>query len=51
MTAEEKKVAKREYEKQWRRKNPDKIRAIRERFYLKKAAEIAARISEKEAEV
>lgn len=33
----------RDYYKRWRQENPDKVRAINERFYAKKAAEIQAR--------
>lgn len=30
--------ANRQYKKEWRRRNPDKVKASNERFYLKKAA-------------
>lgn len=36
------KQARREYMRQWRAKNPDKVKAIRERYWLRKAAEIEA---------
>mgnify|MGYP007111685346 CR=1 FL=1 len=32
--------ANRLYKKEWRRRNPDKVKASNERFYLKKAKEI-----------
>lgn len=35
---EEAKQAKREYEKQWRERNPAKVREIRRRYWEKKAA-------------
>ena len=35
---EEAKQAKREYEKRWRERNPEKIKAIRRRYWEKKAA-------------
>jgi len=31
--------ARREYKKEWRKKNPDKVRAANERYWLKKAAQ------------
>lgn len=34
------KQARREYMRQWRAKNPDKVKAIRERYWLRKAASI-----------
>lgn len=36
---EEIRKARREYKKEWRKNNPDKVKAATERFYLKKAAE------------
>ena len=38
--------AQREYNKEWRRKNPDKVRAKNERYWRRRAARLAA---EKEA--
>ena len=38
-----KREARREYLREWRRKNPDKLKAAQERYWLKKAAEIAAK--------
>lgn len=32
--------AKREYHREWRRKNPERVARIQERFWTKKAAEI-----------
>ena len=32
--------ANREYKKEWRKKNPDKVKASNERYWLKKAREI-----------
>lgn len=40
---EEIRAAQREYKREWRKKNPDKVKANNERFYLKKAAELKAR--------
>lgn len=37
---EEAKAARRIYEKQWRAKNPEKVRARYERYWQKKAAEL-----------
>ncbi len=33
------KMAQREYARQWRRKNPEKVRAINRRYWEKKAAQ------------
>ncbi len=33
------KIAQREYARQWRRKNPEKVRAINRRYWEKKAAQ------------
>ena len=38
-----KREARREYQRQWRKKNPVKLKAAQERYWLKKAAEIAAK--------
>ena len=38
-----KREARREYQRQWRKKNPDKLKAAQERYWSKKAAEIAAK--------
>ena len=32
--------AKNEYQRQWRKQNPDKVKAIQERYWLRKAREI-----------
>lgn len=32
----------REYQREWRRKNPDKVRAAQDRYWNKKAAEAEA---------
>ena len=34
--------AKAEYAKKWRRQNPEKSKAIQERYWLKRAAKLAA---------
>lgn len=39
ITDEEIREARREYDRQWRQKNPDKVRAKNRRFYEKKARE------------
>ena len=39
--------ARREYQKQWRKKNPDKVKATQERFYQKKAQEFERENGEK----
>lgn len=41
--------AKRKYEREWRRNNPDKVRAMKERYWAKKAAQLQAE-AEAEAE-
>ena len=38
--SDEIKEAKREYHREWRRKNPERVAKIQERFWRKKAAEI-----------
>lgn len=40
--------ARRAYLKEWRKKNPDKVRSYQERFWLKKAEEYLARQKEGE---
>lgn len=41
--------ARREYKAEWRRKNPDKIKAANDRYWLKKAKEYEqARLSKEE---
>lgn len=40
---EEIKKARREYKKEWRKNNPDKVKAANERYWLKKAAEKRAK--------
>lgn len=37
----------REYKREWRKKNPDKVKAANERYWLKKAAERKAREEKK----
>ena len=39
---DEMREAKRAYEREWARKNPEKVKARRERFWAKKAAQLAA---------
>lgn len=46
LTPEEKeliKKARNAYQKEWRRKNPDKVQATTARYWLKKAAEMKAK--------
>lgn len=38
-----KKQARREYIREWRKRNPEKVQAAQERYLAKKAAEIAAK--------
>lgn len=38
-----KKQARREYIREWRKRNPEKVQAAQERYWAKKAAEIAAK--------
>lgn len=38
-----KKQARREYIREWRRRNPEKVQAAQERYWAKKALEIAAK--------
>lgn len=40
---EEIKKARREYKKEWRKNNPDKVKAANERYWLKKAVEKRAK--------
>ncbi len=42
-TQELKREARREYMREWRKKNPEKVQAAQERYWAKKAAEIAAK--------
>lgn len=42
-TQELKREARREYMREWRKKNPEKLRAAQERYWMKKASEIAAK--------
>ena len=35
--------ARREYAREWRKRNPEKVQAAQERYWAKKAAEIAAK--------
>lgn len=39
MLTEQAKAARREYKRQWARKNPEKVQAQQERFWAKRAAE------------
>lgn len=50
MTENERKVieARRAYQKQWRATNQDKVKAIQNRFWLKKAAEQESTIEKKQ---
>lgn len=41
--------ARRAYQREWRAKNRDKIRAAEERYWAKKAAETTARSAENQA--
>ena len=45
-----KREARRAYQKEWRRKNPDKVKANHDRFWEKKAAEMMAANAEKEGD-
>lgn len=38
-----KKQARREYSREWRKRNPEKVQAAQERYLANKAAEIAAK--------
>lgn len=38
-----KREARREYLREWRKRNPEKVQAAQERYWAKKAAEIAAK--------
>ena len=38
-----KREARREYIREWRKRNPEKVQAAQERYWAKKAAEIAAK--------
>lgn len=40
---EEIKKARREYKREWRKRNPEKVKAANERYWLKKAAETRAK--------
>ena len=40
---DETRAAKREYYREWRRKNPERVAQIQERFWHKKAAELRSR--------
>lgn len=43
-------AARREYKRQWAKKNPDKIKAQQERYWSKKADQTAAKQDHKAAE-
>ena len=38
------KAVRREYYREWRKKNPEKVRAINERYWTKKAIEIVRKL-------
>lgn len=38
-----KQEARRAYAREWRKRNPEKVKAAQERYWLKRAAEIAAK--------
>lgn len=38
-----KREARREYAREWRKRNPERVKATQERYWLRKAAEIAAK--------
>lgn len=38
-----KREARRKYAREWRKRNPEKVQAAQERYWAKKAAEIAAK--------
>lgn len=42
-------AARREYKRQWRAKNPDKVKAANERYWTKKGAEMIQREQQREA--
>ena len=48
--SDETKEARREYHREWRRKNPERVAQIQERFWHKKAAEIRGRASVDDSE-
>lgn len=39
-------AARREYYREWRKKNPDKVKAIQERYWMKKAMAAAKKCAE-----
>lgn len=39
-------AARREYQREWRKKNPDKVRATQQRYWTRKAAEIRNQAAE-----
>lgn len=43
MDTEAAKEARNKYQREWRARNPDRVRAISERYWLKKAGEIMQR--------
>ena len=42
ISADDRRAAKREYDRQWRKNNPDKVRAKNRRYWKKKAIEMQA---------
>lgn len=38
-----KREARREYAREWRKRNPERVKATQERYWMRKAAEIAAK--------
>lgn len=43
------KTARREYYREWRKKNPEKVRAINERYWAKKAIQTARKCESEES--
>ena len=41
-----KREAKRQYQREWRRKNPDKVKAINDRYWKKKGQEYLAALAQ-----
>lgn len=42
-------AARRAYKREWNRKNPDKVKAAQERYWIRKAAQAAAQAAEEPA--
>lgn len=49
-TIEERRAVANEYKREWRKKNPEKVRAAQDRYWSKKAAELKARQEAEKAE-